>query len=73
MEYLLDLIGPPRIVDVKATAPEYDNYGGIASRISAGHGPRAARDRNGGGKIRMGKTKDGQGHQAWASPCTGAS
>jgi isoquinoline 1-oxidoreductase beta subunit len=28
VEYLLDLIGPPRIVDVKATAPDYDNYGG---------------------------------------------
>jgi isoquinoline 1-oxidoreductase beta subunit len=28
VEYLLDLIGPPRIVDVKASAPEYANYGG---------------------------------------------
>ncbi len=28
VEYLLELIGPARIVDVKATAPEYDNYGG---------------------------------------------
>jgi len=28
LEYLLDLIGPARIVDVKATAPEYDNYDG---------------------------------------------
>ncbi|MGH9544628.1 MAG: molybdopterin cofactor-binding domain-containing protein [Terriglobales bacterium] len=27
VEYLLELIGPPRIVDVKATAPDYDNYG----------------------------------------------
>jgi isoquinoline 1-oxidoreductase beta subunit len=26
-EYLLELIGPGRIVDVKASAPEYDNYG----------------------------------------------
>jgi isoquinoline 1-oxidoreductase beta subunit len=26
VEYLLELIGPPRIVDVKASAPEYDNY-----------------------------------------------
>ncbi len=28
VEYLLDLIGPARIIDVKATAPDYDNYGG---------------------------------------------
>jgi len=28
LEYLLDLIGPARIVDVKATAPEYNNYDG---------------------------------------------
>ncbi len=28
LEYLLELIGPARIVDVKATAPEYDNYDG---------------------------------------------
>jgi isoquinoline 1-oxidoreductase beta subunit len=28
VEYLLQLIGPPRIVDVKASAPDYDNYGG---------------------------------------------
>ena len=27
MEYLLELIGPARIVDVKASAPDYDNYG----------------------------------------------
>lgn len=27
VEYLLDLLGPARIVDVKASAPEYDNYG----------------------------------------------
>ncbi len=27
VEYLLELIGPPRIVDVKATATDYDNYG----------------------------------------------
>ncbi|MBZ5650099.1 MAG: molybdopterin-dependent oxidoreductase [Acidobacteriia bacterium] len=27
VEYLLELIGPARIVDVKASAPEYDNYG----------------------------------------------
>jgi isoquinoline 1-oxidoreductase subunit beta len=27
VEYLLDLIGPARIVDVKASAPDYDNYG----------------------------------------------
>ena len=28
VEYLLELIGPPRIIDVKATAPDYDNYDG---------------------------------------------
>ncbi len=27
LEYLLELIGPARIVDVKASAPEYENYG----------------------------------------------
>jgi isoquinoline 1-oxidoreductase beta subunit len=27
VEYLLELIGPSRIVDVKATAPKYENYG----------------------------------------------
>ncbi len=27
VEYLLELIGPARIIDVKATAPDYDNYG----------------------------------------------
>jgi isoquinoline 1-oxidoreductase subunit beta len=27
VEYLLELIGPDRTVDVKASAPEYDNYG----------------------------------------------
>jgi len=27
LEYLLELIGPSRIVDVKASAPEYENYG----------------------------------------------
>jgi isoquinoline 1-oxidoreductase beta subunit len=28
LEYLLTLIGPPRIVDVKKSAPDYPNYGG---------------------------------------------
>jgi isoquinoline 1-oxidoreductase beta subunit len=28
LDYLLALIGPPRIVDVKSSAPEYPNYGG---------------------------------------------
>jgi isoquinoline 1-oxidoreductase subunit beta len=28
LEYLLALIGPPRIVDVKKSAPDYPNYGG---------------------------------------------
>ncbi|HLO08175.1 MAG TPA: molybdopterin cofactor-binding domain-containing protein, partial [Terriglobales bacterium] len=28
VEYLLELIGPARIIDVKATAPDYDNYDG---------------------------------------------
>ena len=27
VEYLLELLGPARTVDVKASAPEYDNYG----------------------------------------------
>ncbi|HEX3351847.1 MAG TPA: molybdopterin cofactor-binding domain-containing protein [Terriglobales bacterium] len=27
VQYLLELIGPARIVDVKASAPDYDNYG----------------------------------------------
>ena len=27
VEYMLELIGPARIVDVKASAPDYDNYG----------------------------------------------
>jgi isoquinoline 1-oxidoreductase beta subunit len=28
VEYLLELVGSPRIIDIKATAPENDNYGG---------------------------------------------
>ena len=28
VDYMLDLIGPARIVDVKASAPENNNYGG---------------------------------------------
>jgi isoquinoline 1-oxidoreductase subunit beta len=28
LEYLLALVGPPRIVDVKKSAPDYPNYGG---------------------------------------------
>jgi len=31
LEYLLDLIGPARIVDVKASAPAYENYGESAA------------------------------------------
>jgi len=27
VEYLLELVGPARIIDVKASAPDYDNYG----------------------------------------------
>ena len=33
VEYLLELIGPARIVDVKASAPDYDNYGGSTSEF----------------------------------------
>ncbi len=33
LEYLLQLIGPDRVIDVKATAPDYDNYGGSLDKF----------------------------------------
>lgn len=63
LEYMLDLIGPPRIVDVKKSAPDYPNYGGSlkAYPIDTARYRRVielAAEKSGWGKRRLGK---GQG------------
>jgi isoquinoline 1-oxidoreductase subunit beta len=60
VEYLLDLIGPARIVDVKATAPDYDNYGesAVTYPLDTARMRRVveiAAERSGWGKKRFGK------------------
>jgi isoquinoline 1-oxidoreductase subunit beta len=63
LEYLLALIGPPRIVDVKKSAPDYPNYGGSlgAYPIDTARYRRVielAAEKSGWGKRKLGK---GQG------------
>ncbi|MGA9963844.1 MAG: molybdopterin cofactor-binding domain-containing protein [Terriglobales bacterium] len=63
LEYLLTLIGPPRIIDVKKSAPDYPNYGGSleAYPIDTARHRRVielAAEKSGWGKRRLGK---GQG------------
>jgi isoquinoline 1-oxidoreductase beta subunit len=60
VEYLLDLIGPARIVDVKASAPDYDNYGESPSvyPLDTARVRRVveiAAEKSGWGKRKMGK------------------
>jgi isoquinoline 1-oxidoreductase subunit beta len=60
VEYLLELIGPARIVDVKATAPENDNYGGSPTEYPLDtarmrHVVELAAEKSGWGKRKMGK------------------
>jgi isoquinoline 1-oxidoreductase subunit beta len=63
LEYLLALIGPPRIIDVKKSAPDYPNYGGSleAYPIDTARHRRVielAAEKSGWGKRKLGK---GQG------------
>jgi isoquinoline 1-oxidoreductase beta subunit len=63
LEYLLALIGPPRIIDVKKTVPDYPNYGGSleAYPIDTARHRRVielAAEKSGWGKQKLGK---GQG------------
>lgn len=60
VEYLLQLIGPARIVDVKATAPDYDNYGGSTTEypLDTARMSRVvqlAAEKSGWGKRKLGK------------------
>jgi len=60
VEYMLELIGPARIIDVKATAPEYDNYGGSPTEYPLDtarmrHVVELAAEKSGWGKRKMGK------------------
>jgi isoquinoline 1-oxidoreductase beta subunit len=60
LEYLLALIGPPRIVDVKKSAPDYSNYGGSleAYPIDTARYRRVielAAEKSGWGKRKLGK------------------
>jgi isoquinoline 1-oxidoreductase beta subunit len=60
VEYLLELIGPARIVDVKASAPDYDNYGGSTTDypLDTARTRRVvelAAEKSGWGKRKMGK------------------
>jgi isoquinoline 1-oxidoreductase beta subunit len=63
LEYLLALIGPPRIVDIKKSAPDYPNYGGSleAYPVDTARYRRVielAAEKSGWGKKKLGK---GQG------------
>jgi isoquinoline 1-oxidoreductase beta subunit len=63
VDYLLALVGPPRIVDIKKSAPEYPNYGGSldAYPIDTARYRRVielAAEKSGWGKKKLGK---GQG------------
>jgi len=63
VEYLLALIGPPRIIDIKKSAPDYPNYGGSleAYPIDTARHRRVielAAEKSGWGKRKLGK---GQG------------
>ncbi|HEY1264913.1 MAG TPA: molybdopterin cofactor-binding domain-containing protein [Terriglobales bacterium] len=60
LEYLLDLIGPARVVDVKASAPGYENYGGSPAEypLDTGRTRRVlelAAEKSGWGKRPLGK------------------
>ena len=64
VEYMLDLIGSPRIVEIKPEGTmKYE-----AGQVSAGYGAAAARDRTGGRKIRTGPTRNPATATASASP-----
>ena len=63
LEYLLALIGPPRLVDIKKSAPDYPNYGGSldAYPVDTARYRRVielAAEKSGWGKKKLGK---GQG------------
>ena len=60
VEYLLELIGPARIIDVKATAPNYDNYDGSPAEFPLDTGRmrrvvELAAEKSGWGKRNLGK------------------
>ncbi len=56
VEYLLDLIGPTRIVDLDLKGDEAED----AKSLSAGHRPPAARGRNSGREVGLGQASNGQ-------------
>jgi isoquinoline 1-oxidoreductase subunit beta len=60
VEYMLELIGPARIVDVKASAPENNNYGGSTAEYPLDtarlrHVVELAAEKSGWGKRKLGK------------------
>ena len=60
VEYLLELIGPARVVDVKASAPEYENYGASVADYPLDTGRlrrvvEMAAEKSGWGKKKLGK------------------
>jgi isoquinoline 1-oxidoreductase subunit beta len=63
LEYLLALLGPPRIVDIKKSAPKYENHGGSVTDYPLDiarmrHVVELAAEKSGWGKRKLGK---GQG------------
>ena len=59
LDYLLDLIGQPRTIDFNGV--DYPNYGAFDADLSVGDRASAACDRDGRGKIGMGKAQAGKG------------
>jgi isoquinoline 1-oxidoreductase beta subunit len=60
LEYLLHLVGPDRVIDVKKSAPSYDNYGGSFEKFPLDTARvrrviEMAAEKSGWGKRKMGK------------------
>ena len=70
LEFLLDMLGPGKILDLKAQGVDYSNYGAPNRQIPARHAAAAPRPRDRGRAIRLGQEKAGRrlGHRHRRAP-----
>ena len=60
LEFLLDLLGPGKVIDLKAQGVDYSNYGAPIEQVPDRHAAAAPRPRDRGRKIGLGQEKIGR-------------